>query len=81
MIPMQSGITCVQLIGSMSLSQRGDAINRFIEDPDCKIFLMSLKAGGVALNLTVASHVSSFFRLIMHAHRSDRAFRQRLVTL
>lgn len=53
----KSGITCVQLIGSMSLSQRGDAINRFIEDPDCKIFLMSLKAGGVALNLTVASHV------------------------
>ncbi|KAA0034825.1 hypothetical protein IC582_025632 [Cucumis melo] len=53
----KSGITCVQLVGSMSLTQRADAINRFIEDPDCKIFLMSLKAGGVALNLTVASHV------------------------
>uniref|UniRef100_A0A6N2MFW8 Helicase C-terminal domain-containing protein n=1 Tax=Salix viminalis TaxID=40686 RepID=A0A6N2MFW8_SALVM len=32
-------------------------IKRFAEDSDCKIFLMSLKAGGVALNLTVASHV------------------------
>lgn len=63
--PLQSGITCVQLVGSMSLTQRADAINRFIEDPDCKIFLMSLKAGGVALNLTVASHVRSFFPLIM----------------
>jgi len=29
----------------------------FTEDGDCKIFLMSLKAGGVALNLTVASYV------------------------
>ncbi|XP_022943925.1 DNA repair protein RAD16 [Cucurbita moschata] len=53
----KSGITCVQLIGSMSLPQRDDAIKRFIDDPDCKIFLMSLKAGGIALNLTVASHV------------------------
>jgi len=43
----------------MSLTARDAAIRRFTEDPDCKIFLMSLKAGGVALNLTVASHVSN----------------------
>ena len=55
---MQSGISCVQLVGSMSLAARDAAIKRFAEDSDCKIFLMSLKAGGVALNLTVASHVS-----------------------
>ncbi|CAJ1956296.1 unnamed protein product [Sphenostylis stenocarpa] len=54
---LQSGVSCVQLNGSMSLAARGAAIRRFTEDPDCKIFLMSLKAGGVALNLTVASHV------------------------
>ncbi|KAF3605072.1 hypothetical protein DY000_02044428 [Brassica cretica] len=36
---------------------RDVAINKFREDPDCKVFLMSMKAGGVALNLTVASHV------------------------
>ncbi|XP_022777032.1 DNA repair protein RAD16 isoform X2 [Durio zibethinus] len=53
----QSGINCVQLVGSMSMAARDYAIKRFTEDPDCKIFLMSLKAGGVALNLTVASHV------------------------
>ncbi|KAJ3705333.1 hypothetical protein LUZ61_009038 [Rhynchospora tenuis] len=53
----QSGIKCVQLVGSMSLSEREKAINTFTEDSDCRIFLMSLKAGGVALNLTVASHV------------------------
>ncbi|CAA7392298.1 unnamed protein product [Spirodela intermedia] len=52
-----SGVSCVQLVGSMSLAERERAISSFTEDADCKIFLMSLKAGGVALNLTVASHV------------------------
>lgn len=42
------------------MSARDNAIKKFTEDPDCRIFLMSLKAGGVALNLTVASHVSIF---------------------
>ncbi|XP_008229965.1 PREDICTED: DNA repair protein RAD16 [Prunus mume] len=53
----KSGIKCVQLVGSMTMSARDNAIKTFTEDPDCRIFLMSLKAGGVALNLTVASHV------------------------
>lgn len=52
-----SGIKCVQLVGSMTLADREKAIKTFTEDGDCKIFLMSLKAGGVALNLTVASYV------------------------
>ncbi|CAH2038875.1 unnamed protein product [Thlaspi arvense] len=51
------GVGCTQLVGSMSMAARDVAINKFKEDPDCKVFLMSLKAGGVALNLTVASHV------------------------
>lgn len=55
---MQSGISCVQLVGDMSISARDASIKKFTEDPDCKIFLVSLKAGGIALNLTVASHVS-----------------------
>ncbi|KAF3443660.1 hypothetical protein FNV43_RR13350 [Rhamnella rubrinervis] len=54
---IKSGIDCVQLVGSMSLAARDAAIKRFTEDSNCRIFLMSLKAGGVALNLTVASHV------------------------
>ncbi|KAK4398038.1 ATP-dependent helicase rhp16, partial [Sesamum angolense] len=53
----KSGVNCVQLDGSMSMGARDTAIKRFTEDPNCRIFLMSLKAGGVALNLTVASHV------------------------
>lgn len=56
---LQSGVNCVQLNGSMTLAARDAAIKRFTDDPDCRIFLMSLKAGGIALNLTVASHVSN----------------------
>jgi len=44
----------------MTLAEREKAIKTFTEDGDCRIFLMSLKAGGVALNLTVASYVSNF---------------------
>ncbi|XP_015074495.1 ATP-dependent helicase rhp16-like [Solanum pennellii] len=53
----KSGINCVQLDGSMTITARDSAITRFTNDPDCIIFLMSLKAGGLSLNLTVASHV------------------------
>ncbi|OEL34554.1 ATP-dependent helicase rhp16 [Dichanthelium oligosanthes] len=52
----KSGIKCVQLNGAMNITEKGRAIDTFTNDPDCRIFLMSLKAGGVALNLTVASH-------------------------
>lgn len=53
----QCGWQCVRLCGSMSMDQRDVMIDRFTNDPDVSVFLMSLKAGGVALNLTAASHV------------------------
>ncbi|EEC82129.1 hypothetical protein OsI_26164 [Oryza sativa Indica Group] len=57
LVNLKSGIKCVQLNGKMNIVEKGKAIDTFTNDPDCRIFLMSLKAGGVALNLTVASHV------------------------
>lgn len=68
MMIWQSGIKCVQLNGAMNITEKGRAIDTFTNDPGCRIFLMSLKAGGVALNLTVASHVSlinMFFFLVL----------------
>lgn len=53
----QVGIKCVKLEGSMAVDLRERMINSFTHDPDVRVFLMSLKAGGVALNLTAASHV------------------------
>ena len=54
---LQVGIRSVRLTGSMSIQQRDTMIDAFTHDPDVTVFLMSLKAGGVALNLTAASHV------------------------
>ena len=41
----------------MSMEARDRMIAAFTNDPAVTVFLMSLKAGGVALNLTAASHV------------------------
>ena len=54
---MQVGVKVVRLEGSMAMEQRDKMIAAFTTDASVKVFLMSLKAGGVALNLTAASHV------------------------
>lgn len=38
-------------------TNREQEIHHFATDPDCRIFLISLKAGGVGLNLTAADYV------------------------
>jgi SNF2 family DNA or RNA helicase len=38
-------------------TKREDIVKAFQDFPDCKIFLISLKAGGVGLNLTAADYV------------------------
>ncbi len=43
--------------GSTSAPDREKAINRFQNDDNCRAFLISLKAGGVGLNLTAADYV------------------------
>ncbi|EQC28655.1 adenosinetriphosphatase [Saprolegnia diclina VS20] len=50
-----AGIRCVKLSGSMPMTMREKLLTLFRDDPKLTIFLISLKAGGVALNLTVAS--------------------------
>ncbi|MDE5751234.1 MAG: SWF/SNF helicase family protein, partial [Duncaniella sp.] len=41
-------------------SNRRKVVDRFNNDPSCKVFLMTLKTGGVGLNLTVADTVFIF---------------------
>lgn len=52
-----AGVRCVKLDGGMSVAARDRVINAFREDPYVTVFLISLKAGGVALNLTAASRI------------------------
>lgn len=51
------GITSLRLDGSLNQKKRCEVLQRFREDPGCQIILISLKAGGVGLNLTEANHV------------------------
>jgi DNA repair protein RAD16 len=53
----RAGFNTVMLDGSMSPAQRQKSIEYFMTNPDVEVFLVSLKAGGVALNLTEASRV------------------------
>ncbi len=53
----QAGITYCYLDGSTPAIKRKAEVNRFQEDESIKVFLISLKAGGVGLNLTAADYV------------------------
>jgi len=45
------------LDGQSSKKQREESVNRFQELTECRVFLISLKAGGMGLNLTAADYV------------------------
>ncbi|HEY9046421.1 MAG TPA: DEAD/DEAH box helicase [Ohtaekwangia sp.] len=53
----EEGISFCYLDGSTSLPKRKEQVTKFTEDESVKAFLISLKAGGVGLNLTVADYV------------------------
>jgi SNF2 family DNA or RNA helicase len=67
------------LYGSTSKAQREAMIDRFQHDPQGpRIFILSLKAGGVGLNLTRANHVFHFDRWwnpAVENQATDRVFR------
>ena len=45
------------LDGSMSRNARKESVTHFQSDDHCRVFLISLKAGGIGLNLTAADYV------------------------
>lgn len=51
------GIEIVRLDGTMNTSQRNDSIEAFNKKDGARVFLISLKAGGVGLNLNRGSRV------------------------
>ncbi|HEY9747583.1 MAG TPA: SNF2-related protein, partial [Allocoleopsis sp.] len=67
------------LYGSTSKKQREEMVDRFQYDPQGpRIFILSLKAGGVGLNLTRANHVFHFDRWwnpAVENQATDRVFR------
>jgi SNF2 family DNA or RNA helicase len=72
----QRGWSYVYLDGSSQ--DRESLVQRFQEDPQTPLFLMSLKAGGVGLNLTAADYVFLFdpwWNEAVEAQAIDRAHR------
>jgi len=57
---------------------RGEVVERFQTDPGCNVFLISLKAGGLGLNLTAAGYVfllDPWWNPAVEAQAIDRAHR------
>lgn len=66
------------LDGSMPAEERADMVQRFQNEENRQVFLLSLKAGGVALNLTAADYVVIFdpwWNPAMEAQAIDRSHR------
>ena len=66
------------LHGGTSIKKRAEMVKSFQEEDGPPFFILSLKAGGVGLNLTAASHVIHFDRWwnpAIENQATDRAFR------
>lgn len=73
---MERGLKYCYLDGQTR--RRGDVVARFQESEDIPVFLISLKAGGVGLNLTGADtviHVDPWWNPAIEAQATDRAHR------
>ncbi len=53
----KENIPYVYFDGSTSATERERVINEFQNNQECRVFLISLKAGGIGLNLTAADYV------------------------
>jgi len=66
------------LTGRMSTAARDDAIGQFATDPDRRVLVASLRAGGVGLNLAAASvvfHFDRWWNPAVETQAEDRAHR------
>lgn len=74
----EHGVNYLYLDGSTSARDRVERVKEFNEDDDIKVFLISLKAGGVGLNLTSASlviHFDPWWNPAIEDQATDRAHR------
>lgn len=64
--------------GSLTVSQREDLIDRFQNNDDAKVMILSLKAGGTGLNLTSATnviHYDLWWNPAVEDQATDRTYR------
>ncbi len=73
---IRSGIDYLVMTGATR--ERGPLVERFQKDPACRVFLMTLKTGGLGLNLTSADTIFIFdpwWNLAAENQAIDRAHR------
>ncbi len=73
----EAGLQFLYLDGSISMRQREQTVADF-QKGKCPIFLISLKAGGVGLNLTAANyviHLDPWWNPAIEQQATDRAYR------
>ncbi len=82
--PLQEFLECIfqkeglVIHGGTSVKKRGQIVEQFQNDDHIPFMVLSLKAGGVGLNLTAANHVVHFDRWwnpAVENQATDRAFR------
>jgi superfamily II DNA or RNA helicase len=69
---------CLLFSGRLGQDERREAVDAFQNDRERRIMLISLRAGGVGLNLTAASrviHYDLWFNPAVENQATDRAFR------
>lgn len=71
-------INYLKLTGQTKVTDRIELVDKFNEDKDIKVFLISLKAGGTGLNLTGADmviHYDPWWNLSAETQATDRTYR------
>ena len=74
----ENHISYLKLTGQTRVSDRIHLVDQFNEDPDIKVFLISLKAGGTGLNLTGADmviHYDPWWNISAENQATDRTYR------
>ena len=77
-IEEECGITPVFFHGSLNVNQREKMIEDFQTNPDNKVMILSLKAGGTGLNLTSATnviHYDLWWNPAVEGQATDRTYR------
>jgi SNF2 family DNA or RNA helicase/uncharacterized Zn finger protein len=78
LLEREYGIAPLWLHGSVSRNRRDELVEMFQQEPQHKVMLLSLKAGGTGLNLTQANHVIHYdlwWNPAVENQATDRAFR------
>ena len=74
----KENISYYKLTGQTKVADRIKLVDEFNENPDIKVFLISLKAGGTGLNLTGADmviHYDPWWNLSAENQATDRTYR------